>query len=73
MGDLQEETGRNVTKEERAIDKFAIEELVLHIDSFGRNLNSWEVDFISSLIDDPPETYTEKQKLVINRIYDMKC
>ena len=47
--------------------------LVEHIDSFGKKLTKWEVDFIADLIDNPPEEYSEKQIEVINRIYDQKC
>jgi len=47
--------------------------LVEHIDTFGKNLNEWEVKFIAGLIDHPPKTYSKKQIVVINRIYDEKC
>lgn len=47
--------------------------LVEHIDEFGKGLNEWEVKFIAGLIDNPPEFYSEKQQVIINRIYDEKC
>ena len=47
--------------------------LVEHIDSFGKGLNAWEVQFIASLIDDTPESYSDKQIKIIERIYDEKC
>ena len=53
--------------------QFSPKVLVEHIDSFGKGLNEWEVKFIADLIDNPPETYSEKQVKIINRIYDEKC
>ena len=47
--------------------------LVEHIDSFGKNLSEWEIEFIGDMIDHPPTTYSEKQIAIINRIYDEKC
>lgn len=47
--------------------------LVEHIDSFGKYLTSWEINFIADLIDNPPENYSDKQIKIINRIYDEKC
>ena len=47
--------------------------LVDHIDSFGKGLSDWEVNFIADMIDHPPEVYSEKQVKIINRIYDEKC
>jgi len=47
--------------------------LVKHIDSFASNLNDWEIQFISNLIDNPPDIYSSKQLYHINRIYDNKC
>ena len=64
---------RDATEKELEIDKFGVQAMLDHIDTFGRNLNSWEVDFISGLIDQPPEEFSEKQKAVIQRIYDRKC
>jgi len=46
---------------------------VKHIDQFAKNLSEWEIKFIASLIDDPPESYSDSQATVINRIYDQKC
>lgn len=47
--------------------------LVEHIDSFAHGLSEWEIKFIGDLIDNPPDKYSEKQVMVINRIYDIKC
>ena len=46
--------------------------LVEHIDSFGKNLSEWEVNFIADLMDNPPKFYSPKQIEIINRIYDEK-
>ena len=47
--------------------------LVEHIDSFGEGLSEWEINFIADMMDNPPETYSDKQIAIINRIYDEKC
>lgn len=47
--------------------------LVDHIDTFGKNLSEWEIDFIANLIDNPSKTYTPRMVEIINRIYDEKC
>ena len=47
--------------------------LVEHIDSFGKHLTEWEINFIASLIDNPPEVYKPKVIKIIKRIYDEKC
>lgn len=49
-----------------------IAELVDCIDTFGKHLNEWEIKFISGLIDNPPEYYSAKQRVIINRIYEEK-
>lgn len=49
-----------------------IEELVDCIDSFGKGLNKWEVNFIAGLVDNPPEEYSPNRREVINRIYREK-
>jgi hypothetical protein len=54
-------------------EEFDPKVLVEHIDSFGKGLSEWEVNFIANMIDNPPTQYTEKQKTIINRIYDEKC
>lgn len=54
-------------------EPFQPEVLVNHIDSFGKNLSEWEVNFIADMIDSPPDNYSEKQIAIINRIYDEKC
>ena len=47
--------------------------LVEHIDSFGKKLSEWEINFIADMMDNPPESYSKKQIEIINRIYDQKC
>ena len=47
--------------------------LVEHIDSFGKRLSAWEINFIARLKDHPPAKYSPKQIEIINRIYDEKC
>ncbi len=47
-------------------------EIIDCIDSFGKNLTDWEKDFIANVIDDPPDTFSEKQTEIIHRIYDEK-
>ena len=47
--------------------------LVEHIDSFGKGLSEWEINFIADMMDNPPESYSKKQIEIINRIYDKKC
>ena len=54
-------------------EEFDTDILVEHIDSFGKNLNKWEIKFIASLIDNPPDEYSKKQIKIINRIYNEKC
>lgn len=46
--------------------------LVEHIDTFGKRLTQWEIDFIANMIDNPPEKYSPRQIEIINRIYDEK-
>ncbi len=58
-----------MTKEKKFDPKLLVE----HIDSFGKGLSDWEVNFIANLIDNPPENYSAKQEEIINRIYDEKC
>ena len=54
-------------------EEFDPKVLVEHIDSFGHSLSDWEIKFIADLIDNPPEIYSEKRIVIINRIYDQKC
>jgi len=58
---------------EKITDKFEVDEIISHIDDFGRNLTEWEIKFIANLIDNPPQEYSKKQIEIINRIYDEKC
>jgi hypothetical protein len=58
---------------DKKMSNFDPKVLVEHIDSFGKNLNEWEVNFIANLLDIPPKVYTPKQIEIINRIYDEKC
>jgi hypothetical protein len=54
-------------------EKFDPKVLVEHIDSFGHGLSEWEVNFIADMMDNPPDVYSEKQKAIIERIYEQKC
>ena len=47
--------------------------LVDHIDTFGKGLSAWEINFIANLIDNPPDNYSKKQIKIIDRIYEEKC
>lgn len=40
------------------------------IDSFAKNLSESSVDFIASMIDDPPESYSPKQIKWIKNLYE---
>ena len=53
--------------------RFDPKDLVEHIDSFGKGLSQWEIEFIANLIDNPPERYSDRQVEVIERIYEQKC
>jgi hypothetical protein len=53
--------------------KFDPRVLVEHIDTFGKNLNEWEIKFIADLVDHPERQITPKMEEIINRIYDEKC
>lgn len=55
------------------MEKFDPKVLVEHIDSFGKWLSKWEVNFIAGMIDNPPKEFSPKQIKMINRIYDEKC
>ena len=46
--------------------------LVEHIDSFGKGLTEWEINFIADMMDNPPQEFSDKQIKIINRIYDEK-
>ena len=47
-------------------------EIVDCIDTFGKKLSDWEVNFIAGLVDNPPEYYSPKQREIIDRIYEEK-
>ena len=49
-----------------------IAEIVDCIDTFGKHLGEWEIKFIADLTDNPPEHYSTKQRVIINRIYEEK-
>lgn len=50
-----------------------IEEMIKHIDTYGKGLTKWEVKFISNLVDNQRWEYSDKQIENIIRIYDNKC
>lgn len=54
-------------------EEFDPKVLIEHIDSFGKALSEWEVNFIAGFMDNMPENFTEKQVAIINRIYDERC
>ena len=58
---------------ELGLTEFDPKILVEHIDLLGKKLTGWEINFIADMMDNPPETYSEKQIEIINRIYDEKC
>ena len=61
-------------KLERPTDKFGVDVIIEHVDTFGKGLTPWEVKFIAGLIDNPPlSRISERQLIVLNRIYDEKC
>lgn len=65
-----------LAREERVtkqVTKHKAARLVDHIDEFGKKLTDWEKKFISSLKENPPKEFSEKQITVIERIYDEKC
>lgn len=47
-------------------------ERVRRIDEEGEDLTEWEIDFISSLVDEPPENYSRKQKDKIEQLFKEK-
>lgn len=65
---------KNMTESDKdRAAKFEPQILVEYIDSFGKNLNDWEIKFISGLVDSPPAGYSRKQKEIIHHIYLEKC
>lgn len=46
------------------------QELVQIIDEEGEGLTSWEAKFIGDMIDNPPDVLSDKQKKIINDIYE---
>jgi len=55
------------------LDKKTLDALVVHIDRFGKDLTEWEKEFIISLVESPPDTYSAKQAAKIDLIYDKRC
>ncbi len=49
-----------------------ISKLIKIIDEEGYNLNNWELEFIASMLDNPPKKYTKNQINKIKQIYDLK-
>ena len=54
-------------------EDFEPQVLVEHIDTFGKGLSEWEINFIADMIDNPPEEHSPKQIKIIHRIYNEKC
>lgn len=53
---------------DRSDEEYA--EIVDAIDTFGKGLTEWEIDFIAGLIDNPPLHYSPKRRKIIKRLYD---
>ena len=47
--------------------------MVSDIDKNASGLTDWEIKFIASLVDDPPAAYSDKQIIVIERLYKEYC
>lgn len=48
-------------------------DMVNEIDCHGRSLKSWDINFISNIIDKPPERFTPAMITQIKRIYKETC
>lgn len=44
------------------------EKLLTRVDTYGKGLTEWEINFVSSLIDDPPDHPSKKQIDILKRI-----
>jgi hypothetical protein len=44
---------------------FEPEVLVEHIDSFGKGLSEWEINFIADMMDNPPERYVRNAGMML--------
>lgn len=47
--------------------------LVRTIDEEGVGLTGWEIEFIDSLLKNPDRPLTERQREVLDRIYEERC
>lgn len=47
-------------------------DMVVEIDTCAEGLNEWEINFIASLIDNPPAEITSAQEYHIKRIYKQR-
>ena len=47
--------------------------VIKYIDEHGKGLADWDIKFISDLIDNPQEFYSDNQITQIYRIYEEKC
>ena len=50
-----------------------LEEMVREIDESGENLYGWNLDFITSLVDDEVKVFSIAQQEHIERIYNECC
>ena len=48
-------------------------DILIDVDENASGLNDWEFSFISDLVDDPPDTFSDKQIEIIQRLYDNWC
>lgn len=44
------------------------DKLLARVDKYGKNLSTWEVDFVAGLVDNPPHTPSQKQIDILKRI-----
>lgn len=57
----------------RKYPQFGPKDLLEHIDSFGKRLNKWEIEFVANQIDSGETKFSKDQVAVIERIYEQKC
>jgi len=50
-----------------------IDDMIWYVDELGENLTDWEKEFIRSLIDERPASYSEKQISIVYKLYNQKC
>ena len=48
-------------------------DLLIEVDEKATGLNDWEIKFISDLVDNPPNHFSDKQIKKIQELYDNWC